>query len=132
MGFHAYIGSVKTYAKGAVYVYDKVVTYTHSANIATTGKFVAPERGLYIFSYDTLSNRRKYSHPMLVVNGKIKSSQACSNSDGKGQHMTCSNTSIVQLERGDVVNIADQHGNASVREQFTDFSGAKVNLLHQR
>ena len=64
---------------------------------------------------------------MLVVNKKIKSWQACNNSDGKSQHMTCNNTSIVQLERGDVMNIADQHGNASVREQFTDFSGAIIN-----
>ena len=121
------MGSVKTYAKGAVYVYDQVVTNTHNAYSATTGKFVAPERGLYIFSYSTLSNPGLYSHPMLVVNVKVKSWQACNNSDGKSQHMTCSNTAILQLEKGDVVYLAEQFGKATVREQFTDFSGAKLN-----
>ena len=41
--------SVKKYAKGAVYVYDKVVINTRNAYSATTGKFVVPGRGLYIF-----------------------------------------------------------------------------------
>ena len=127
VGFHAYMSSSKTYAKGAVYVYDKVVTNTHNAYNATTGIFVAPERGLYIFSYDTLTDPRQYAHPMLVVNGKIKSWQACNNSNGGFQYITCSSTSILQLKRGDVVYVADQNGKAMVREKYTDFSGAKLN-----
>ena len=126
VGFHAYMSSTKTYAKGSIYVYDKVVTNTHNAYSATTGKFVAPERGLYIFSYDTLSDPGKYSHSSLFVNGKVKSWQACNNSGGK-IYITCSNTAILLLAEGDVVYVADHHSTATVRGQYTDFSGAKLN-----
>ena len=126
MGFHAYMGTSKTYAKGAVYVYDKVVTNTHNAYSATNGHFVVPERGLYIFSYDTLSDPGKYSHAMLVVNGKVKSWQACNNSGGK-IYITCSNTAILLLAKGDVVYVADLYGTSTVRGTYTDFSGAKLN-----
>ena len=126
VGFHAYMSSTKTYAKGAVYVYDKVVTNTHNAYSATTGHFVVPERGLYIFSYDTLSDPGKYSHAMLVVNEKVRSWQACNNNVGK-VYITCSNTAILLLAKGDVVYVADHHSTATVRGQYTDFSGAKLN-----
>ena len=120
------MGSSKTYAKGAVYVYDQVVTNTHNAYSTTTGHFVVPERGLFIFSYDTLSDPGKYSHAMLVVNGKVKSWQACNNSGGK-IYITCSNTAILLLAKGDNVYVAEHYGTATVRGTYTNFSGAKLN-----
>ena len=126
MGFHAYMGTSKTYAKGAVFVYDQVVTNTHNAYSATTGHFVVPERGLYIFSYDTLSDPGKESHGSLFVNGKAKCWQACNNSGGR-IYITCSTTAILLLAKGDVVYVADNARTATVREHYTDFSGAKLN-----
>ena len=77
VGFQAYMGSHKTFAKGVPWVYDRVVTNTHNAYSATTGKFVAPSKGLYIFSYQTLSDHSsgKLSYAALHANGKIKSNQ---------------------------------------------------------
>eukprot|EP00105_Crassostrea_gigas_P018684 XP_011436874.1 PREDICTED: complement C1q-like protein 4 [Crassostrea gigas] len=127
VGFHAYMGSTKTYEKGVVWVYDSVVTNTHNAYSATTGKFTTPEQGLYIFSIDTLSDPGKASHGGLYVDGKIRSWQVCNNGGGKSQWLTCSNSAILLLQRGETVYVADYYSTASIRELHSDFSGAKLN-----
>lgn len=128
VGFQAYMGSHKTFAKGVPWVYDRVVTNTHNAYSGTTGKFVAPSKGLYIFSYQTLSDHAsgKQSYGALHVNGKIKSYQACDNG-GSRTWTSCSTSAVVVLEKGDVVYIADIYPTASIRSHYTAFSGAKLN-----
>lgn len=127
VGFHAYVESTKTIAEGVVWVYDKVVTNTHNAYSATTGKFTTPEQGLYMFSYSTVSDPGKWSHAGLYVNGKIRSWQNCSKGGGKNQWLTSSNTAILLLQKGDVVYVASFHFDATIRESLSDFSGAKLN-----
>ena len=128
VGFQAYMGSHKTFAKGVPWVYDRVVTNTHIAYSATTGKFVAPSKGLYIFSYQTLSDHSsgKLSYAALHANGKIKSYQACDNG-GSRTWLTCSTSAVVVLDKGDVVYIADHVSTSTIRGGYTDFSGAKLN-----
>nr|XP_034302867.1 uncharacterized protein LOC109621136 isoform X2 [Crassostrea gigas] len=126
MGFHAYMGSTKTIAKGVVWVYDKVVTNTHNAYSATTGKFTTPVQGLYMFSYSTMSDPGKWSHAGLYVNGKIRSWQICSNGGGKNQWLTSSNTAILLLQEDDVVYVASFHLDATIRGFLSDFGGAKL------
>lgn len=121
------MGSTKTIAKGVVWVYDRIVTNTHNAYSATTGKFTTPEQGLYTFSYGTLSDPGKMSHASLYVNGKIVSWQACNNSGGKSQGLTSSNTAILLLQKGDVVYVEDHITAAIIRGLYSDFSGAKLN-----
>lgn len=122
------MGSHKTFAKGVPWVYDRVVTNTHNAYSATTGKFISPERGLYIFSYDTLSDHSsgKFALGALYVNGNIKSYQACYNG-GSRTWISCSTSAVVVLEKGDVVYVADHYSTATIRAHYTDFSGAKLN-----
>nr|XP_034302870.1 complement C1q-like protein 4 [Crassostrea gigas] len=127
VGFHAYMGSTKTIAKGVVWVYDKIVINTHNAYSGTTGKFTTPEQALYMFSYDTLSDPGKMSHAGLHVNGKIRSWQACNNYGGKHQGFTCSNSAILLLQKGDVVYVEDHLAAATIRGLYSDFSGAKLN-----
>lgn len=127
VGFHAYLGTTKSFAKGVLWVYDKVVTNSHNAYSATTGKFTTPERGLYMFSYATLNDPGKMSHGALYLNGKIRSWQACNNSGGKSQWLTCSNSAILLLQKGDVVYVADHSSTSTVRGHYSDFSGAKLN-----
>ncbi|XP_052719770.1 complement C1q-like protein 4 [Crassostrea angulata] len=126
VGFHAYMGSTKTYEKGVVWVYDKVVTNTHKAYSATTGKFTTPEQGLYMFSYSTVSDPGKWSHAGLYVNGKIRSWQNSSNGGGKNQWLTSSNTAILLLQEDDVVYVASFHLDATIRGFLSDFGGAKL------
>lgn len=121
------MGSTKTFKQRAVWVYDKVITNTHNAYSAITGKFTTPERGLYMFSIDTMADPGKMSHASLNVNGSQKIWQACNNSSGKYQWLTCSNTAILLLQKGDVVYVADNSSSGTVRELFSSFSGAKLN-----
>ena len=127
VGFHVYMGSYKTYAKGVVWVFDKVVTDTHNAYNAATGKFVVPEKGLYIFSYGTLSDPGKMSHAGLYVNGIVKSWQACNNGGGRGLWLSISNSVTLLLQKNDVVYVADHYSTALVRTSYTYLSGAKLN-----
>lgn len=127
VGFYAYMSSTKTYANGVVWVYDKIVTNTHNAYSATTGKFITPKRGLYTFSYATLDQRGQMSHAGLYVNGVLKSRQACNNSGGNSVWLTCSNSAILLLQKGDVVYVAGHYGTSTTYGMYTDFSGAKLN-----
>uniref|UniRef100_K1PSR0 Uncharacterized protein n=1 Tax=Magallana gigas TaxID=29159 RepID=K1PSR0_MAGGI len=118
--------SVRTIVEDGSCNKKNVVTNTHNAYSATTGKFTTPEQGLYIFSIDTLCDPGKYSHAGLYVNGKIKTWQACNNG-GKSHWLTCSNSAVLLIQKGDVVHVADHHSAATTRGLFSDFSGAKLN-----
>ncbi|XP_048779246.2 complement C1q-like protein 3 [Ostrea edulis] len=126
VAFHVFMGTQKEYQKGVVWIYDQVVTNTKNGYDTTTGKFTAPERGVYLFTFNTLSNPGKMSHGGLHLNGTVKTWQACNNSGGNNVWKTCSDSATLLLEKGDTVYIADHLGSATVREKYTSFTGVQI------
>ncbi|XP_052722578.1 complement C1q-like protein 3 [Crassostrea angulata] len=126
--FHAETGSSKTYQKGSLWVYDKVITNVGNAYNPSTGKFTAHTDGIYQFNWYTLSNPQVMSHAGLFVNGVIKARQASNNNGGTNQYITAGSSMALLLNEGDEVYIMDVHGyTANLGSQWTAFGGVLIN-----
>lgn len=126
--FNAEMGSSKTYQKGSIWIYDKVVTNVGNAYNPSTGKFTAPTSGIYQFNWYTLSNPQVKSHAGLFVNGEIKARQASNNNGGTNQYITAGSSMALPLNKGDEVYIMDVHGyTVNLGSQWTAFGGVLIN-----
>lgn len=127
--FLAEIGSGRTYKKGSIWIYDKVVTNVGNAYSPSTGKFTAPTNGVYQFNWYTLSDVTVTSNAGLFVNGKLKASQASSSSaDRSLKWVTSGSGMALPLNKGDEVYIGSVYGGiAKLRGHFTAFGGVRIN-----
>ncbi|XP_062594064.1 complement C1q-like protein 2 [Saccostrea cucullata] len=127
IAFHAEMGSDKTIASGQTWIYDKIITNVGKGYDPTTGKFIAPDKGLYLFAWSSLSDPGKQSHAGLVVNGKVMGRQGLNNINGGQKWVTAGNTIILVLQKGDNVYIRDVHGRvAELLGPWTTFSGVQL------
>lgn len=69
MSQNVYINSISKYK---TFVYDRVETNAGSGYDVNSGKFTAPERGLYAFHTSTTAYDRSYSTIEVVKNGQVK------------------------------------------------------------
>lgn len=125
--FLAEIGSGRTYQKGSIWIYDKVVTNVGNAYSPSTGKFTAPTNGVYQFNWYTLSAPNTMSHPELFVNGKLKARQSANNSESTKQWITAGSSVALPLKKGDVVYIMDSRFTSQPFSQWTTFGGVLLN-----
>ncbi|XP_062607033.1 uncharacterized protein LOC134268800, partial [Saccostrea cucullata] len=113
VAFHAYLGWDRTYPVGIPWKYDTILTKTGNAYDKISGKLTAPEDGLYLFTFSTSANLNRQAAPSLVVNGNdVKVVQVCSNAPPGNKRFTCSNTAVIQLQKGQTVNIQETHTTA--------------------
>ncbi|XP_062575312.1 complement C1q-like protein 4 [Saccostrea cucullata] len=127
VAFQAEMGSDKTIASGQTWIYDKIITNVGNGYNSTTGEFFAPEKGLYLFAWSSLSDPGKQSHAGLVVNGKMMGRQGSNNINGGHKWVTAGNTIILVLQEGDHVYIKDVHDRvAELLGPWTTFSGVQL------
>lgn len=126
--FHAEMGSDKTYNKGSIWVYDKLVTNIGNAYNPSTGKFSAPTTGIYQFNWNTLCNPGSMAHAGLFVNGKFTANQVYNNGGGIRLWITAGSSIAFSLKKGDEVYIMDVHGGTAptLRSYFTAFGGVRI------
>ena len=91
----------------------------------STGIFIAPAAGVYVFDWTTLTQQGKIAYTSLVVNGKRKSWNNCHDAVSK-TFMSCSKMTVIKLKQGDKVWIGVFNGQADMFTQFTSFSGYKL------
>ncbi|XP_052722580.1 complement C1q-like protein 4 [Crassostrea angulata] len=125
--FLAEIGSGRSYQKGSVWIYDKVVTNVGNAYNPSTGIFTAPTKGIYQFNWYTLSVPSTMSHAELFVNGKLKARQSANNNGSTKQWITAGSSVALPLNKGDVVHIMDSRFTAQLINQWTTFGGVLLN-----
>lgn len=119
--FYAQMKSTKTFSGGSIIVFDEVVTNQGNVYNSATGKFTAPTKGVYLFTWSAMSDPGKMSHPHLYVNGKVTGQTADNNSRGRG-YINASNTAVVVLKKGDIVCIRDPN-TAQYRGKYSSFNG---------
>ncbi|XP_062598474.1 complement C1q-like protein 2 [Saccostrea cucullata] len=106
IAFYAYISSNiqgKTLSKHKIFVYDRVETNIGNGYDATSGKFTAPERGVYVIHTTTFSYNRSCSVIELVKNGVVKD-VAYADSGNHDDAASASTLTILNLKKGDVIN----------------------------
>ena len=116
---------VKNLAKNERVVFGTVDLNEGKGYNPSTGIFIAPSAGTYVFDWTTMTYQRAYSHTSLVVNGDFKSWNHCNDGLTK-TYVTCSKMAVVKLKQGDKVWIGVFLGPAGLYEQYTSFSGYKL------
>lgn len=91
----------------------------------STGIFIAPAPGMYVFDWTILTQRGKIAHISLVVNGKFKTWNHCDDGLSK-TWLSCSKMSIAKLKQGDKVWIGVFSSPAYMYNQYTTFSGYEL------
>ena len=94
--------SYQDIAPGAVIKFRQVETNVGHAYDASTGEFVAPRKGFYVFYSNILTKTGSVLETTLRVNGKQK---LWLYSAGTGDYGSSGNMVIVHLHRGDVVKM---------------------------
>ncbi|XP_061180510.1 complement C1q-like protein 4 [Saccostrea echinata] len=106
VAFYASMSSnvqIKTFSKYKIFVYDRVETNIGNGYDAKSGKFIAPESGVYVIHTTTVAFDRSYSIIEIVQNGVIRDvglADAYNHSD----RASSSTLTILNLKKGDVVN----------------------------
>ncbi|XP_061165718.1 complement C1q tumor necrosis factor-related protein 3-like [Saccostrea echinata] len=106
IAFYAYMSNnvqIKTLSKHKIFVYDRVETNIGNGYDAKSGKFIAPESGVYVIHSTTVSYDRSYSIIEIVQNDVIKDI-ALADSYSHGDRDSSSTLTILNLKKGDVVN----------------------------
>ncbi|XP_061169990.1 complement C1q-like protein 3 [Saccostrea echinata] len=125
--FQAQLSSDRTFNGGSIWKYDQVLTNVGSGYNPATGKFIVPRNGVYLFTWYSLSAPKKYAHPGLFVDGRIKGRQASYNKGGGDKWITTGSTLVLKLQKGNVVCIMDAHGSRSqVSGRWTAFGGVQI------
>ncbi|XP_062572265.1 cerebellin-2-like, partial [Saccostrea cucullata] len=127
VAFSAYQSTAKSYKQHETWIFDTVLVNDGNSYEKTTGIFTAPSDGTYGFTWATLTDPNKMAHPFLRVNGHYKGYTAFNSlAVPKKFWNSGSNTVLVRLKKGDKVNIASGYRNEFARENYTSFSGWKI------
>ncbi|XP_053394421.1 uncharacterized protein LOC128555619 [Mercenaria mercenaria] len=109
-------------ANGQTIIFDAVMTNIGNAYDSTSGKFLAPVSGTYVFSCSIFSGGNGEFWAYMAVNNSAK---AHLNERGtNGRHGMGSQTMIVQLNPGDVVTVNTNYGAGTVYgAKYSTFNG---------
>ncbi|XP_052761739.1 uncharacterized protein LOC128204363 [Mya arenaria] len=127
--FNAHFPQTTSLSTGEVIVYKTVESNQGSGYSATTGKFTAPERGLYLFFMHTCTYSTIYSYLQIVKDGSvlIKSVQY-----EKDAATSSSSQVFVQLDVGETVWVQCATGGSTSQldenhsYRWTSFGGALI------
>ncbi|XP_062589286.1 heavy metal-binding protein HIP-like [Saccostrea cucullata] len=87
----------------AVVVFGRVTQNSGNAYNAKTGKFTAPEDGLYVFNWTILTTDGKYFHTQIVLNGKIIGYNNADGVSGSSSRASGSSSAVINMKKKDKV-----------------------------
>ncbi|XP_052765527.1 uncharacterized protein LOC128206867 isoform X1 [Mya arenaria] len=126
--FHARSPQTSSLSTGEVIVYKTVETNQGNGYSATTGKFTAPARGLYLFFMHTCTPPSKYAYLQIVK----ESSVLIASEHYDKERYTCSTSpAFVQLDASESVWVQCSSGAAYVQlyedsHRWTSYGGALI------
>ncbi|XP_062582327.1 complement C1q-like protein 4 [Saccostrea cucullata] len=106
IAFYAYMSGnvyISTLSKHKIFVYDRVETNIGNGYDVKSGKFTAPESGVYVIHTTTVAYDRSYSIIEVVKNGVIKDI-GLADAYHHDDRAASSTLTILNLKKGDVVN----------------------------
>ena len=112
IGFHARLAAEKIFNRAEVVKFATVDTNEGSGYDATTGKFTAPEDGMYFFTVMHACKSHKYT-TWYIKSSKDDTvyAMALADAQGSAQSASASASAVIKLSRGDKVFV--HHHDAS-------------------
>ncbi|XP_062576639.1 heavy metal-binding protein HIP-like, partial [Saccostrea cucullata] len=128
IAFHARLlraqGNLGNYA---VVVFGKVTQNSGNAYNANTGKFIAPEDGLYFFLWTILTRDGKIFNTQIVLNGNIFGYNNADGVSGNSNLASGSSSAVIKMKKKDEVWIRT-HGKDGkyAYAEWSSFTGFKL------
>eukprot|EP00105_Crassostrea_gigas_P004909 XP_011418278.1 PREDICTED: heavy metal-binding protein HIP [Crassostrea gigas] len=129
IAFHARLSTnMRNIKDKDVVVFGTVTLNTGKGYNPTTGKFTAPSRGHYSFTWTIATDAGYMFSTQLVINGNPVSYNHVNGKTGSGNNYeTGSSTVILKMEKNDVVSILLHDAGVFVaRPDWSSFSGFKL------
>lgn len=127
VAFHARLSTDQKNLKDKdVVVFGTITLNTGKAYNPATGKFTAPNRGHYSFTWTIASSPGARFSTQLVINSKPVSYSHVNGKTGGNNYETGSSTVILKMEKNDVVSILAADTGESARGLWSSFSGFKL------
>lgn len=109
-----------------VVVFGTVTLNTGKGYNPTTGKFTAPSRGHYSFTWTIATHPGYMFSTQLVINGNPVSYTHVNGKTGGNNYETGSSTVILKMEKNDVVSILLYNTGELANGLWSSFSGFKL------
>ncbi|XP_062589287.1 heavy metal-binding protein HIP-like [Saccostrea cucullata] len=111
----------------AVVVFGKVTQNSGNAYNANTGKFTAPEDGLYSFMWTNVTKGGKQFHTEIVLNGKRLGYNHVNGESGSSHMASGTSSAVIKMKRKDEVWIRT-HGTYGkyAYADWSSFTGFKL------
>ncbi|XP_052687897.1 cerebellin-3-like [Crassostrea angulata] len=127
VAFHARLSKDQKNLKGKdIVVFGTVTLNTAKAYNPTTGKFTAPNKGHYSFTWTIASSPGARFSTQLVINSKPVSYCHVDGKTGGNNYETGSSTVILKMEKNDVVSILVYGAGELALWDWSSFSGFKL------
>ena len=130
--FSAYVSVHETdISKDHTIKFDTIVTNIGSHYNRHSGMFIAPEQGVYVFSWKLYCTAGGYFYSQLVVNSNVVGAMYTSD-QGANNIRTTTGVVVVQVNAGDVAYVRTHPTNTHLYNLYSDpdwrssFSGWKV------
>ncbi|XP_062619332.1 uncharacterized protein LOC134280897 [Saccostrea cucullata] len=128
IAFHALLSTIQeNLGSRAAVVFGKVTQNSGNAYNATTGKFTAPEDGLYSFQWTILTRGGQYFHTEIVLNGNIIGYNHVDGTSGSSHWASGTSSAVIKMKKKDEVWIRT-HGDAGkfAYQSWSSFTGFKL------
>eukprot|EP00105_Crassostrea_gigas_P004914 XP_011418284.1 PREDICTED: heavy metal-binding protein HIP [Crassostrea gigas] len=127
IAFHARMSTdLRNLKDKDVVVFGTVTLNNGKAYNPTTGKFTAPSRGHYSFTWTIATYPGASFNTQLVINGKSVGYNHVNGRVGGNNNEAGSSTVILKMEKNDVVSILTADTGESTRVMWSSFSGFKL------
>nr|XP_011418283.1 heavy metal-binding protein HIP [Crassostrea gigas] len=127
IAFHARLSThLKNLKDKEVVVFADVTLNKGNAYNATTGKFTAPVKGHYSFTWTIATQSGAWFSTLLVINGKPISYNHVNGKSQGANHETGSSSVILKMEKNDVVSIIMYQTGEIAYGLWSSFSGFKL------
>lgn len=127
VAFHARLSKdQKNLKEKDIVVFGTVTLNTAKAYNPTTGKFTAPNKGHYSFTWTIASSPGARFSTQLVINSKPVSYCHVDGKTGGNNYETGSSTVILKMEKNDVVSILVYGAGELALWDWSSFSGFKL------
>lgn len=104
-------------------VYDGVRSNYKNCYNPTTGRFIAPIKGLYVFTSEIVTAPEKLFDTELLVNGERVMLNSCNYHALHSAQSPCTGVAPTHLDSGDIVHMRATTGNYLEGGGWSSFSG---------
>ncbi|XP_061177032.1 complement C1q-like protein 3 [Saccostrea echinata] len=112
--------------KNTIVVFGAVTLNSGNAYDSTTGKFTAPDDGIYSFMWTILTKGGNYFNTKIVLNGNFIGYNYADGVSGSSNWASGSSSAVIKMRKNDKVWISTYSEEKYAYSEWSSFSGFRL------